>query len=212
MTKIATDYSTRPVSFYKFVCNNPEIKSSYVGHTIAFNKRKGYHKQNCNTCDFKIYQMIRDNGGWDNWRMIEIESRLVKDKREAERIEQEWIEKFEADMNSHKAFGGETIEEYRKQYRIENADKIKEYLKQYYLENADAFKEYNKQVRLDNHEKIRHREKRYRLENNDKVKEKANEKVACECGFIISRSNLARHKKSPNHAELMELKSASADI
>ena len=83
MPKIATDYSTREISFYRFVCNDPEIQSSYVGHTVDFNRRKSQHKSCCNNSNDKyhhlqIYQTIREYGGWDNWRMIEIESRLVK--------------------------------------------------------------------------------------------------------------------------------------
>jgi hypothetical protein len=138
MPKIAIDYSTRQVSFYKFVCNDPEIQSTYVGSTVDFTKRKCQHKSCCNNINspkyYPIYQIIRDNGGWNNWKMIEIESRLVKDKREAERIEQEYIEKLKSDMNSKKAF--RLIP-----YRIENADKINEYKKQYRIENLDKLKE-----------------------------------------------------------------------
>ena len=33
--------------------------------------------------------MIRDNGGWDNFKMIEVEKYPCKDKRDAERREDE---------------------------------------------------------------------------------------------------------------------------
>ena len=176
MTKIATDYSTRPVSFYKFVCQNEEIQSSYVGHTVDFTKRKGHHKKCCNGDSYKshntpIYKIIRDNGGWDNWRMIEIESRLVKDKREAERIEQEWIDNLKSNMNTRKAFGGETKEEYYTQYRIDNIDRLKEQIKQYYIENADKKREYNKQYVIENADKIKEQQKQYYIENADKRKQ-----------------------------------------
>lgn len=187
MPRIATNYETTEVSFYRFVCNDPEIKSSYVGHTVNFRERKKAHKTCCNNPNdkryhLKIYQIIREHGGFDNWRMIEIESRLVKDKREAERIEQEWIEKLEADLNSHKAFGGETIEEYRNKYHQDHKAHKREY------------------------------DLKYRLENSEKLKEQSKEKVSCECGCITNIRHMPRHKKSPKHAELMELKSASADI
>ena len=181
MPKIATDYSTREISFYKFVCNDPEIQSSYVGHTVAFDKRKIHHKSACNNPNLKnnhlqIYQIIREYGGWDNWRMLEIESRLVKDKREAERIEQEYIDKLKTDMNTRKSFiNEETLKERMKQYRIENADKIKEYR----FKNADKIKEQMKQYRIENADKIKQNEienadknkkrmKQYRIENADK--------------------------------------------
>jgi len=214
MPRIAINYETTLVSFYRFVCNDPEIKSSYVGSTVNFTERKANHKKCCNNPNdkvyhLKIYETIRDNGGWNNWRMIEIESRLVKDKREAERIEQEWIEKMETDMNSIKAFGAETREEYKKQYHMDNREKNIEYSKQYYIENTNTFKEQSKQYRLENADKIKEHSKQYRLENADKIKEKTKEKVACECGCEIRRGDLPRHQKSPKHAKLMELKIAS---
>ena len=34
------NYETTPIIFYKFVCENPEIKNCYVDHTTNFNRRK----------------------------------------------------------------------------------------------------------------------------------------------------------------------------
>ena len=52
----------------------PFIKDVYVGHTVDFVKRKNSHKLSCthskyknHTC--KVYQIIRANGGWTNWKM-----------------------------------------------------------------------------------------------------------------------------------------------
>ena len=190
--RIAINYETTEVSFYRFVCNDTEIKSSYVGHTTNFTERKFGHKIACNYPNdkrhhLKIYQIIRDNSGWDNWRMIEIEKRFVKDKREAERIEQEWIEKLQSDMNSRKSFVEETKKEYKHQYYLDNIEKVKEVQKEYRLENADKLKEIGK---------------KYRLENADKLKEKVN----CECGCKITRTLLWRHKKSLKHLKLVESK------
>lgn len=180
MPFITINYKTTPVSFYRFVCNDPEIKSSYVGHTTNFAERKYGHKNICHNSknkkyNLKIYQIMRDNGGFENWRMIEIESRLVKDKREAERIEQEWIEKMEADMNSHKAFGGENVQEAKYIYNKEHKEHKREYDIQYCLKNC----------------------------NKNKVH------VECECGSFISARGLTNHKKTLKHNELMKLKIAS---
>ena len=188
MPRIAINYETTEVSFYRFVCNDPEIKSSYVGHTTNFTERKAGHKIDCNnpngkSYNYKIYQIIRDNGGFGNWRMIEIESRLVKDKRDAERIEQELIEKLEADMNSIKAFGAYTKEEYRNKYHQEHREHQIAYATQ------------------------------YRLENKDKLKEKAKKTIECNiCGVILLKNHFPRHTRSLRHIQLMELKSASPDI
>ena len=105
--------------------------------------------------------MIREHGMWDNWRMIEIESRLVKDKREAERIEQEYIDKLKTDMNTRKSFiNEETLKEQMKQYRIENADKNREYR----IKNADKIKEY----RIKNADKLKEQKRQYYIKKKEK--------------------------------------------
>jgi hypothetical protein len=57
---------------YKIVCDDlPEY--IYVGSTKAFRKEK-QHKSKCNNGHTqKLYTTIRENGGWDNWRMVMIE-------------------------------------------------------------------------------------------------------------------------------------------
>lgn len=149
MTGRAIDYSTTEISFYKFACNDPEIKSTYVGHTINFIARKAHHKKCCNgehykPHNLKIYQIIRANGGWDNWRMIEIESRLVKDKRESERIEQEFMEQLQVDMNTYNPnplknnlIGIEATKAYRIQYELNRKGTRTSYLKEYCDNNKE---------------------------------------------------------------------------
>jgi len=65
-----------------------------VGLTTNFNKRKGQHKRNCNNITYpkqkyQLYQMIRDNGGWDSFQMLEVEKYSCNDRREAEKRETE---------------------------------------------------------------------------------------------------------------------------
>jgi hypothetical protein len=130
-----------------------------VGHTANFTRRKSGHKHACNTdtsknYNLKIYQTIRENGGWDNWRMIEIKNQLCESKRHAVRLEQELIDQYKAELNSRKAFGADTKIEYRKQYVQDNKEQIMEYKKQYYNDNKEEILEINKQYYLDNKEKI----------------------------------------------------------
>ena len=98
------DYSITPVSFYKIICNDLNVKDFYVGHTTSFRQRKSKHKQSChneNSKDYKyrVYEFIRNNGGWENFTMLEIEKKIVKDKREAEWIEQIHKETLHATLN-----------------------------------------------------------------------------------------------------------------
>jgi hypothetical protein len=58
----------------------------------------------------------------------------------------------------------------------------------------------------DNREEILKCEKEYYENNKEEINEKKNEKIECECGCKISRTNISTHKKSNKHLELMKLK------
>ena len=87
MPKTAMDYSKCCIYKIEHIENESLV---YVGHTTNFVKRKGQHKNSCKNengkaFNLKLYQMIRDNGGFDMFKMIEVEKYPCKDKREAER-------------------------------------------------------------------------------------------------------------------------------
>ena len=136
MPKIAMDYSK--CSIYKIECIHDE-SLVYVGHTTNFNKRKTAHKKNCynekdkNKFNLKLYQMIRENGGWDTFRMIEVEKYPCNDRREADKRETEVMKDLQANMNMIKSY-------------VER----KEYLKEHYIKNIESIKERKKKHREDN--------------------------------------------------------------
>ena len=94
MPKNEIDYSSTII--YKITCKNQSIYDVYVGHTTSFIKRKYHHKMCCNNLNNKlnIYKIIRENGGWDNWEMIEIAHYNCKNSEEARIKEQEHYEKL----------------------------------------------------------------------------------------------------------------------
>ena len=99
MTKTNIDYSKTII--YKIVCNDLNVKEIYVGHTTDFTKRKNHHKHYCNSGNTKrsVYEYIRQNGGWMNWSMLEIEKYSCKDGNEARTRERHWIETLKANLN-----------------------------------------------------------------------------------------------------------------
>ena len=102
MPKNAIDYQNTII--YKIVCNNLAITDCYVGHTTDFNRRKSRHKHSCYYEEKKInrniYKTIRDNGGWENWTMVEIEKFPCADRNEAAARERYWYEQLNtAKMN-----------------------------------------------------------------------------------------------------------------
>ena len=67
------DYSNTII--YKICCKDPNIRDFYVGHTTNFILTKSQHKKICknkNTYKNNMYKTINENGGWENWNIIEI--------------------------------------------------------------------------------------------------------------------------------------------
>ena len=100
MPKIDVDYSNTII--YKIYCKDETIKDVYVGHTTNFIQRKHLHKSACKNLNntLKIYNVIRSNGGWDNWEMVEIAKYNCKDATEARIKEQEHYNDLKASLNS----------------------------------------------------------------------------------------------------------------
>ena len=99
MPKNEIDYSSTII--YKIFCKNNIITEVYVGHTTNFIKRKYHHKICCNnlTNNLNIYKTIRENGGWDNWEMVEIGCYNCKNSEEARIKEQKHYEELNDTLN-----------------------------------------------------------------------------------------------------------------
>ena len=123
MPRVSINYSKTVI--YKIVCNDLEIKEIYVGHTTDFIRRKKHHKFRCKEENYKIYETIRNNGGWDNWCMIEIEKYPCNDSNEATARERHWYETLQANLNM--ICPNRTQKEYREKHK----EKMKAYQQQY---------------------------------------------------------------------------------
>jgi hypothetical protein len=133
MPKVEVSYNNTVI--YKIVCKDLDISDTYVGHTTNFIKRKHQHKDGC-SYEFKskkqnllIYESIKNNGGWDNWDMIEIEKYPCNDANEARARERYWYERHQSTLNTQKP------NRTKKEYKIENKEKIKKANQDYFLEN-----------------------------------------------------------------------------
>jgi arsenate reductase-like glutaredoxin family protein len=170
MPRLPIDYSKTII--YKIVCNDLNICDVYVGSTTDFIRRKGRHKSDCNNekskaYNFKVYQTIRANGGWDNFTMIEIEKYNCNDSNEAHAKERYHYELLNSSLNSN--LPNRTQREYYEANKL----KIVEYNKKYKEANKEKLKEKAKQCREVNKEIIAERTKKYREANKEKLKEKA---------------------------------------
>jgi hypothetical protein len=103
MSNPEVDYSNTII--YKIICKDPTITDIYVGHTVNFPQRKLSHKQNCININSqshhcKVYDFIRTHGGWDNWKMLTINTFECKNQYEARQKEQEYFILLNATLNS----------------------------------------------------------------------------------------------------------------
>ncbi len=176
MPKIQTDYSNTII--YKICCKDVSINDIYVGHTTNFTQRKNQHKTSCYNINDKkynqyVYKFIRENGGWDNWSMIQIEEVNCNNKREVEAVEHSWIENLAATLNSNKphAMCKEEPQLYKHCWYEEKKDYILQKAKVNYEENKEQKLEYQKQYANENSEHIAEKQKEYREKNKDKLAE-----------------------------------------
>jgi len=184
MPKTPTDYGKTII--YKIVCNDLSVKECYVGHTINMTKRKCWHKSACNNendkaYNFKIYKIIRENGGWSNWSMLLVEKFPCKDKYEACKREREVYEELDAKMNT----------------RIPYI--TQEESKQYYQEHKEEHKKYREEHKAEHNQYI----KLYREEHKAEQKK---EKIECEyCAKLLSKQHMSRHHKTCKSKEYLDL-------
>ena len=89
------------------------------------------------------------------------------------------------------------------EYPCDNKRQL-EQRERYYIENNNCvnknipcrtIKEYTEE----NKDKLKDKFKEYYEKNKDKILEKQKEKINCQCGSIIRRSDMARHKKTKKH-------------
>jgi len=93
----------------------------YIGSTKDLKQRKCRHKYCCNTKNsskyhLKLYEFIRENGGWDKITISPIEEFECETKRQAECREEYWRREYKSNLNMIKAF--RTEEELKLQQQI----------------------------------------------------------------------------------------------
>jgi len=202
MPKVPVDYSNTCI--YKLVhFDDLNDENIYIGHTTNMTKRRWQHKNGCYNpnrkhYNIKIYEFIRENGGWDNWQMILVEKYPCNNVYEAIARERYWKRELKATLNTLEP--GRTRKEYREDYK----EKIAEYNKEYYEINKQQVAEQQKQYRKKNKEhKSNYDKERY---NNlkEQIKKYVREKITCECGSVICRDIISKHRKTIKHQEWLK--------
>jgi len=197
---------TKTGYIYKIADKAAEFDEIYVGSTTRLRQRKLDHKRCCNNPNNKEhnqykYQFIRENGGFDNFELYELEEIQYDDKKELLKKEREWIERLKPELN--KAVPTRTCKEYYE----DNKGAIHARHKQYREVNKDAICAQTKQYRETHKEAIREQRKQYREANKETVRAKQNERHDCPCGGKFTRANKAEHERCKKHQDYLSSQS-----
>jgi hypothetical protein len=194
-------------------------KFIYIGSTLDKKRRCLSHKGDCNNAARRnhntlVYMLIRENGGFDNWEMVELEKKRCESFEELRKLEQAWIDKVGPILNQGTAWVSEEealktkhagqklcYQNRKEHYKGKAAD--------YYKNNKEKVLKRMKE-RAANDEEFKNDRKNYTKEWREKKKkdpvymaaqkkkkEKNKEKIECDvCGRKVSRVNISTHKKT----------------
>ena len=147
IVKIKKKLIPRDYTFYKIYKNGCE---NYIGSTVNYSKRKGYHKSCCNNekskkYNFPVYKYIRANGGYDSFDYEILDKRFCC-KVDAEIYESELMKIHKSTLNVVRNYTEEDIKEHCKECKkkYNKSDKYKEYQKKYHKQ----YREKKKQIHL----------------------------------------------------------------
>ena len=188
----------------------------YIGSTIDMELRERQHTTQVEISNSKLYKTIRECGGGYNMEVL-YEYECVNET-ELRMEEQRCMDKMKPTLNTYRAFCSEEyITEYQKQYYEQNKDVLDEKQKQYNEQNKEVRRAKQKQYNEQNKDVIRAKNKKYYQESNyyennkDKSKKyyQQNRKlllqtITCECGCVVVKKKLNRHKQTKKHINLME--------
>ena len=125
MPKTIINYNKSVI--YK-IQHHEKLDLVYVGSTTDFTRRKAEHKRRCtNSYDrnhnTKLYKIIRDNGGWDAFKMIIIKVYPCLTKTELLIEEDKMMMELKTSLNSCKAHCSDDEKKHTKNAVKKNAVK-----------------------------------------------------------------------------------------
>lgn len=91
---------------YKLFCKDTNIQNIYIGYTTNFKDRINVHRRCCNNSanksyNMRMYEFIRNNGGWDNWTFDILQTISCSSKLEARENEKKWMRYYNPGLNTN---------------------------------------------------------------------------------------------------------------
>ena len=182
---------------YRIYCKNPDIKDCYIGSSKCIYFRINCHKSVCynktiREYNLKIYEFIRNNGGWDNFDYEILEYYPCNNFEELRQKEQEYIEKLNPSLNGAPSYRTEELKtkELKRLKKIGKKDSGKE-------SRLNSHRKYTEKL-MNNPEK--HKKK---LENKSEWGKKPK---FCEvCNLWTTNNMWYHHKKTKKHLKNVEI-------
>ena len=162
MPRTAIDYSKSVI--YK-IQHLEKDELVYVGSTTSFVKRKYAHKSACKTKPNKVYEMIRDNGGWDCFNMIIIKDYPCHSSKELNQEEDKVMRELNSSLNMMRPYITTEERTHQKHQNYENRkEEINIRHKKYYENNKEELSKKAKEKYKKNKEQINKRRRELRIE------------------------------------------------
>ena len=191
-----------------------------AGHKAKYNC---YLNKNINSSYCKSYEIIKNNdysycvveeleyeSKWEllNKERYYIENNECINKQIPTRTGKEYYENNKEIIAEkgkiYRENNKEIIAKKMKIYCENNKEIIAEKKKIYCENNKEIINERTKIYREQNKEKVKEYGKKYKEDNKEKLKEERNKKITCECGCVVNKCCLTRHKKTKKHLLFLE--------
>jgi hypothetical protein len=130
---------------------------------------------------------MRENGGFTNYSMIEIEKYPCRDENEATARERHWFEILNSGLNTN----------------VPNRSD-QEYQRQHYIDNKEEIAIYNRQYKADNKEEILIKQRQYNEDHKEEIATRRKKTFTCQCGEVGTVNHKSRHLKTKFHLQYIE--------
>ena len=132
-------------TFYKIV--DKQNTHCYIGSTRNYGARCCLHKNHYKTKDRLIYNTMKLNGGWDNYKFEIIEEREYETRGEAEKYETELIQRMETQMDILNKNKCGRVPDVEHTWYYKNRNSYLQKANNYYHQNKERILQKMKEVR-----------------------------------------------------------------
>jgi mannitol-specific phosphotransferase system IIBC component len=141
---------------------------------------------------------MRENGGFTNYSMIEIEKYPCRDENEASARERHWFEILNSGLNTNYP------QRSSQEYKADHKEEILIQQRQHYADNRDKISIQKRQYYTDNKEKKVIQQRQHYADNRGEIAIQRKQTFICECGKTSTWCNKTRHLNSKIHKQYME--------